>query len=495
MKSMQVVLSRRFDLPHKSLFRFMMAATAMLVLFGVINSDSLDEMIGYLIVLLASVLPTVVWFRAGANGIPVMSVLSVLYFIYYGIPILRKSATLLQFYPSEILSAAATVTSFLAVATISSALVKSARARRSSLQISDFNSELDLDKMIYLGFALGLFYFIASYSGWLSWLGPFFGLFRSISLTTTTLACFVLGHSRGKGTLQGPKWVAGVSLMFIIVLLSWMSLFLVGGMIFCLAAVLGYVITSKRLPLAFISAASVAIIVLHAGKDDMRYKYWGEDQSYHTAEISVTDAPEMMMEWVEGGLSRIFSGKYYDSAIDRASLLHLLLRVQRLTPDYVPFLGGASYAVLPDMLVPRFLDPDKIASQAAMNMLNVRFGFQTSEGTQKTAIGWGLIAEAYANFGHVGVIAVAIVLGLLAGALESWSAGARLISMPGVVTVAILMQLINVEADAAGLATSTFQSVLVVLMYVWISWTLGKQERPLSPESGTREEMKTGRRI
>ena len=90
----------------------------------------------------------------------------------------------------------------------------------------------------------------------------------------------------------------------------------------------------------------------------MRDKYWLKDANYSTT-ISALDLPNIMGEWVGEGLTLIFSGERYNSAIDRASLFALFLRVQRLVPDYVPYLGGASYAVIPEMLVPRFLDPEQ----------------------------------------------------------------------------------------------------------------------------------------
>src|SRR5262249_41646336 len=150
------------------------------------------------------------------------------------------------------------------------------------------------------------------------------------------------------------------------------SLFLIGAMTYCLAAVLGYSIAGKRIPVVFMVAAVASTIVLHAGKDAIREKYWLANTNF-SAEISVAQVPGLLAEWVGTGLATIISGEYYSSAIDRASLLQVLLTVQRLAPDHVPFLEGESYTLLPAMLIPRFLDPEKIASQAAMNTLNIRF--------------------------------------------------------------------------------------------------------------------------
>ena len=109
-------------------------------------------------------------------------------------------------------------------------------------------------------------------------------------------------------------------------------------------------------------------------------------------------------------------------------------------------------------------------------MLNVHFGFQTTEGTRKTAVGWGLIAEALPNFGRMGVIAVGALLGLLIGLFERWSINAPLISLPGLLAVAVLMQLVNMEGDAAGLITSLVQSLFAISMYYSLSGLLSKQE-------------------
>ena len=66
-----------------------------------------------------------------------------------------------------------------------------------------------------------------------------------------------------------------------------------------LAAVLGYVITNKRIPWKLLSAALPIIIVLHAGKESMREKYWIPGTNTD-AQISLSDMPAMMVEWVGG---------------------------------------------------------------------------------------------------------------------------------------------------------------------------------------------------
>jgi hypothetical protein len=476
MKNTSVFLSLLIDGRRSNLPLTIAVLSAASLLMGFLFTDSVDEMVAYLLVTSAAAAPAVMWIRGGGGGIPVLPAVSTLYLIYYAVPILRKNVGMMDFGSQEILSAAVSVFLFLLAATLAWWLVHFGARQRPRVAGPDLISETQMQRIMFFGLAFGNVYLIALYPGLLSGLGSFFGVVRSAALTTATVACFMLGHARAQGWLRGQKWALTVAGLGLMVVLSWLSLFLVGGVMFCISALLGYVITSKRIPWLVLSAAAVALIVLHAGKDEMRRKYWQEGRS---SEMSILGAPGRMAEWIGAGMTAITSGDYYDSAIDRASLLYLLMRVQRLTPDYVPMLEGKSYAVLPDMLVPRFLDPDKIASQAAMNMLNVHFGFQTVEGTQKTAVGWGLIAEGYANFGRVGVIGIGVVLGLLCGFVERWSAGAALISLPSFVAVVLLMQLINLEGDVAALATSLAQSVLAIAGYFWISGALSKSRKPV----------------
>jgi hypothetical protein len=111
-----------------------------------------------------------------------------------------------------------------------------------------------------------------------------------------------------------------------------------------------------------------------------------------------------------------------------------------------------------------------------MTMLNLRFGFQSAE--EETSIGWGLVAEAYANFGRAGVVGVGVLLGLLVGFFERWSTSAPILSLPGLVAITVLMNLVNLESDAAGLMTSLAQSIFAILIYYGFLSRLREKDAP-----------------
>jgi hypothetical protein len=474
MKKSTAVLSVAFNARRANLPQTTAIVIALSVVLGMLQTGSTDEMIAYLLVVLACGLPLVLWILAGANSIPLLSGYSAMCFIYYAVPILNGHLSVAGFGPSEILSGAFTVALFLIVATISWRLVLGIGIRRSRPAVSQSLSTSYVERIVFLGLIFGIIYHVIISMGGQAWLGSFKGLLRALLISTTTVAFFLAGHARGLGTLRGQRWAVVIAFMSTVIVLSIFDLFLIEGVTYCLATVFGYTMTTKRVPWVFLLAAGIAVTVLSAGKDGMRDKYWSSINVYSRGEGGLLQVPSVILEWVGDGVSELASGNNYNSAVNRASLMQLLLESKRLAPDYIPFLDGKTYAFLPYMLVPRFLYPDKIASQEGMNLLNVHFGFQTAEETQKTARGWGLIAEAYANFGYLGVTGVALVLGLLVGLIEGWSVGTTLTSFPTVVAVTVLIQLINMEADAAGLITTLFQSVAGISMMYWMLGALSK---------------------
>ena len=145
--------------------------------------------------------------------------------------------------------------------------------------------------------------------------------------------------------------------------------------------------------------------------------------------------------------------------------MHMVLLAQSKTPDSIDYLGGATYALLPNILVPRFIDSDKPISGAGMELINIHYGIFTSAAEALTSIGWGLVAEAYSNYGYPCVIGIALILGVLLGALHNWSTSAALISMPTLLSIAAMMALINVELDFIQICSIILQSFAAVLIF------------------------------
>ena len=155
---------------------------------------------------------------------------------------------------------------------------------------------------------------------------------------------------------------------------------------------------------------------------------------------------------------------------ERSSLLQMLLNAEAMTPTRIDFLYGETYALVPSMLLPRFIWPDKPTSQSAMTMLNLRYGLLelNKTGQVTTSIGWGLIAEGYVNFGFLGVAGIGLLTGLFSGGMERWSAGRPLFSLPTLLAIISMVTLITLENDLSYLITVLWQSfiALAIVFYV-----------------------------
>lgn len=451
----------------------LLLGTTILAVYGVLVAASVESLIAYLAITVFSVLPAALWIWTGTKGIPILAAMAAFHYIYYAIPVLRHELILTTYAPSEIARAGLTTALYLIAATIGWALLVWGRPRRPSIDSQEDRAGRGYELLVFSGLGCGIIYYFALFSGLLSALGPLVGLVRSVMLTATSLACFMLGHSRAQGNLRGTNWALAVGCLGIIVASALATLFLISAVIYCMAAVFGFVITRRRVPWKFMGAITVVIIVLHAGKSEMRDKQWLANRG---AEMPINQIPGFLVEWAETGLTKIASGQAFSNAIDRASLMQLLLYVQRLSPDRIPYLYGEAYAQLPNMLVPRFINPEKQVSQYAMSMLNIRYGLQTQEETLKTAVGWGLLAESFANFGCLGVIGVGFLLGLISAFFERASAGAEVISLRTLTAIAVLLQFINLEADATAAISSLAQSLAAVAVFFGLFRMVSKRK-------------------
>jgi hypothetical protein len=444
------------------------AAPAGLMLLAVFSQDP----IAYLCIVVPVIAPFFLWMRAGGLGMPILPAISGLYFIYYAVPLFRDQ---MMFYRSEqLIEAGATVGAFLIAATLASwPFLSRAQIPRNDTQ--NFVSDRQV-RLVFIGLVVGIVYYLALMSGSLNWLGSYFGPIRTVVFALTSIACYLLGCARGSRVLSGDQWKLALGGLILLFGLSLSNLFLVGGVMIILPAFLGYVITAKRIPWIGLAIACTTLGVLHAGKSEIRNAYW-LPQSQALREVSVSQIPRVMTEWVTAGIYALWVGQPEADVLERASLLHMVLLVQAVTPQSLPYLEGETYSLLPSMLVPRFVEPDKMQSQAGLNLLSVRYGLQTVESSANTTIGWGLVAEAYANFGHFAVVPIGILLGIVCGTLTRISAAAAPLSLSMLVTIAAGIVLFNVEMDLSYLITTLAQTIAATLLFASLPTLWGRRRR------------------
>jgi hypothetical protein len=244
---------------------------------------------------------------------------------------------------------------------------------------------------------------------------------------------------------------------------------------------IGFFWSSDRLPWRYLTVAMLALSFLNTGKTTMRERHWGNEDAPST-NTTFEQLPACYEEWVRVSYDAILENDTAQTTeaaetkskanknqtlLDRIdNLQNLLFVIDAIETDHIKPLEGKTYSLIPPLLVPRVLWPNKPRSHEGQVLLNVHFGRQDLESTLTTYIAWGLLPEAYGNFGP---IAGSVLLGVFLGALFAWieNATARklLVSTEGFLSLSLLMNLMNsFEMVASVLVTSIFQSFMVIVV-------------------------------
>jgi hypothetical protein len=194
--------------------------------------------------------------------------------------------------------------------------------------------------------------------------------------------------------------------------------------------------------------------------------------------MSILEIPGIYAEWALKGVDAVTGERRGDNLFERLSLLDMVMIVQARTPDDVEFMHGETYAMLPVLLLPRFIVKDKPISQVVLNTLSIRYGLASPDegGAVSATFSWGTIAEAYANFGTLGIIGIAAVMGAMMGAISRWSIGKPAASLPTLTAIGSLAAFTNMGIDFSYMCTFLFQMFTVVAIFFGLTVVLSRRE-------------------
>jgi hypothetical protein len=299
-----------------------------------------------------------------------------------------------------------------------------------------------------------------------------------------------LSYRAGARELSIPKKFAFIAALSLFLISHSMGLLLIDVMVATTFAMAAYVIGGGRLPWKIVAVLLPVLAILHQGKDEMRTEYWQPDDR---KAVQIYEYPEFLMNWIDYGFEELTAPPREDaswSLSQRVSLIPLLLKVQAETPDRYPFMNGATYEVIPQLLVPRILNPEKLTAHEGSHRLSIYYGLQTREGTETSTIAWGPLIEAYANFGLIGVIGLAVVVGVVNGAVAKAAAGVPIVSLRMLVAIVFTAMALQVEWTAGVYVSALFQALVIICA---ASFVLMRPRR-LSPSSTASTRHLTARR-
>ncbi|MBI2814096.1 MAG: hypothetical protein HYX71_07410 [Opitutae bacterium] len=404
-----------------------------------------------------SALPSLLWARSGGSRFPVFETILMLCANAYAMPVLNAREQLALYAPEIITRAALTVMLYQLSGIIAYSAVRGVPGRTSFWRESLVTNEVE--KLIVYGLILSTGYIWAS--AFTSWVPrEFEGILRAVFYGISILCTFISCQRWGRGELTGTEKT--VLLCTLIPQLIFMSvgLILIAAISLIGIGLLGYVSGGKRIPWLVIAATFAILALLHTGKTRMRTKYW--DERYPAPTFS--QLPAYFSEWIGYSLEPTSGDKTVSQKIlERTSLMHMLCLIVDCTPARQDYLYGKTYGYVLPQLVPRLLWPDKPKSHIATYELSIYYGLQQQEDTNTTTIAFGLLTEAYANFGLFGAMLLGVFWGFWLKKLQIWSTFSPMFSFAGLLMVLLTAWAFNAELTMAAWVSSLEQAVIVVL--------------------------------
>jgi len=463
---------------------------------SVLTADQSDPGVLAMAVLLAltAALPFYLWLLGSSHGLPIWPVFALVTGVTYALPMIQGAEALGDYTSTDIITGGITTIGFILLGSMIwlSMTSRAPKAPRNVLMIEQAHSVRYL--LIFVG--LGLLFGINQFTGWVRFPGNSMQVLRGITGSLSTMGLFVLAYYQGRGLLNKRELVFFVAGAVATMMMNMTSLMLAQAMVPVAMVVFGYMLGSNQLPWRVLLITFVAMGLLHPGKYEMRKIYWtGEGEA---RPLTLMTLPAFYWDWFSygveevGSVAGIVTGPKDDegptSVFERSGNLHMLLLVQKKTPNEVPYFNGATYAPIPRLLIPRFIDDQKGISHAGNVMLTVNYGLQTIEQTASTSIGWGLLPEAYANFGYIGIAGLAVALAIFYALITNLTVGVPMTSLRFV--LGLLIMAAATRADTMGVfITTQFQGIVGVSLAAMV--LMRRQRNPFAQEQsigGARQE-------
>ena len=305
----------------------------------------------------------------------------------------------------------------------------------------------------------------------------------SSSIVTALLAavstCGFFLASISIGKTETPFWRKAVFVGLLIAnfLISSSSLLLSGSAVVIGSVVVGLFWGTGRIPWLWIAIMLLALSFLNLGKYPMRDRYWTPEGD-NGATVALAEMPARYSEWTQASVDVLLAPPDNGSAWSKPqvqtsyslservnNLGNLLFVIDAMDAQKIPPLYGETYALIPPLLVPRILWPDKPRTHEGQVLLAVHFGRQELSATFTTYIAWGLLPEAYGNFGPLaGSIILGVFLGLIFAWIENATVRKTVLSVEGFVGFAFFLSMASsFELVSSTLVTSQFQAMVPII--------------------------------
>ncbi len=410
----------------------------------------------------ACLLPSWFWVTGRIQGLPIFPIFGLIFLPTYVTPLWQGHSALAKYTPNEINTAAWTVVGFLLVAQLFwQQMAVRAVGVPQAVRMIDLKKA---EKVLMICLVAEVIFEVLILFFWQLGGGVFAAL-RGFAGAAGRMGIFVFSYQLGSGSLKPGAKALFLALMGVLVVQEVASLVLAKVIPTVGVAFAGYMLGSGKVPWKALTCSLGTIMVLHAGKFEMREIYLEKRERT----TSLTDYPRYFTEWVGYGLRNLGLGKPGEerkedvsSAKERAALIQLLIRIQSNTPAKVPFLEGESYRLIPSMLIPRVLSPGKAVAHTGNMILSLHYGILDEVGIWKTSVAFDPIMEAYANYGFLGVAVLAILFGFFIGWSTRLTIHVPMLSFGFLFGVQVIASVVASFNTAGVFVTTVWQSFLAL---------------------------------
>jgi hypothetical protein len=410
-----------------------------------------------LLILVLSILPCLLWAKTGGSRFPAFETIMLLCANSYAMPLLNAREQLANYSTDVTARAGWTVILYLITANLAYRLTRGLPGRSSFWRQSIINDKIE--KFIVYGMIFSTAYvYISEFTALIprDLAAPLRAVFYGVGILCT----FVSSQRWGRGEMSQTERIVLLCTLIPQLILMSVGLILIGSIGLLGIAFLGYLSGGKRIPWIVLIFTFLLFAVLHTGKAKMREKYW---DGYHAAP-TLTELPAYFSEWFDYGMQPGDSDKSVSQKmLERTSLMHLLCLIIDCTPQRQDYLYGATYRHVLPQLIPRFFWAEKPRSHVATFELGIYYGLQREEDTNTTTIAFGLLTEAYANFGLAGAVLLGAFWGWILKKLQIWSTFSPMFSFAGLFMILLTAWSFNAELTMAAWVSSFQQAVLMVL--------------------------------
>ena len=412
-------------------------------------------------VLFLSFFPSIQWTKHNRTWFPAFELFCLSSATFYALPLLLEHTTLSVYSDEVIVRSGLYVLGFLAAACIGFSI------ERQKPRTPAWASASLLPEFAYRYIPLGVlaqtaYLYLDGFTEVIPYQyeGPLRALFFGIG----TLCTFVMAKLWGLRALPQQTAVLFVANLILQLILQFSQLYLIGGISLLALALISFASARRTIPWVVILVGLPLVAVLHQGKSQMRSIYWSGGKALPT----LTELPAFFTEWIDYGINPVevaetIEEKKRTSIFERASLIQMLcLSVDRV-PEIKPYLNGESYVDIPAQIIPRFLWPDKPSSLLANIRLAIHFDLVDPDDAMSVSIAFGMIAEAYCNFGGAGVIVLGFIIGFVFRQVSMLALGTAQFSALGILMILLTAWSFQAELVLATWIASIFQASAVCI--------------------------------